>query len=109
MKESYTAEEFMALRHDRRKVLARAYRRLHGCTHEEAHEALRAHGASPEVVAERRRSKEHALRTQRPERNIPKRDDGCMVCGAVPYLSESLMCGPCTFGTADAIGEGDLW
>ncbi len=34
---------------------------------------------------------------------------GCEVCGQYPYFSESGMCGPCTFGTADALGEGDVF
>lgn len=44
----------------------------------------------------------------------PKTEDlegetgGCMICGQYPYLSQSGMCGPCTFGTADALGEGDI-
>jgi hypothetical protein len=39
----------------------------------------------------------------------PSVTDGCEVCGQFPYLSETGMCGPCTFGTADAIGEGDVY
>lgn len=31
----------------------------------------------------------------------------CSVCGETPIIRESGMCGPCTFGTADAIGEGE--
>ena len=34
---------------------------------------------------------------------------GCEVCGTFPYLSQTGLCGPCTFGTADAIGEGDVF
>lgn len=33
----------------------------------------------------------------------------CMVCEQeVPLIAETGMCGPCTFGTTDAIGEGEL-
>ena len=38
-----------------------------------------------------------------------KKVEGCIVCGQWPILSQTDMCGPCTFGTADAIGEGDVW
>jgi ribosomal protein L37E len=34
---------------------------------------------------------------------------GCEVCGQYPYFKDSGMCGPCTFGTADALGEGDVF
>lgn len=39
----------------------------------------------------------------------PRRPEfkGCDVCGAFPIVVESGLCGPCTFGTADAIGEGE--
>ena len=33
----------------------------------------------------------------------------CIVCGQSPTIKETRMCGPCTFGEADAIGEGDCW
>jgi hypothetical protein len=39
----------------------------------------------------------------------PEPAKGCEVCGQFPYLSETGMCGPCTHGTADAIGEGDVF
>jgi hypothetical protein len=31
----------------------------------------------------------------------------CDVCDQAPIIVESGMCGPCTFGTADALGEGE--
>lgn len=44
---------------------------------------------------------------------VPKKQprpvfQGCEVCGQTPIIRESGMCGPCTFGTADAIGEGEF-
>jgi DNA replicative helicase MCM subunit Mcm2 (Cdc46/Mcm family) len=34
---------------------------------------------------------------------------GCLSCGAlIPVLREMDMCGPCTFGGADSIDEGDM-
>lgn len=38
----------------------------------------------------------------------PKEFVGCQVCDQTPIIRESGMCGPCTFGTADAIGEGEF-
>lgn len=42
----------------------------------------------------------------KPLRPAPK-FKGCEVCGQVPIIVESGMCGVCTYGTADALGEGE--
>lgn len=30
--------------------------------------------------------------------------EGCLVCGAVPTVEETGLCGPCCFGEAETIG-----
>jgi hypothetical protein len=44
------------------------------------------------------------------ERYCPtcKKRKGCIVCGNFPIIRETEMCGPCTFGEADSIDEGDV-
>ena len=39
---------------------------------------------------------------------MPDKKKGCEVCGQFPVISETGMCGPCTFGTVAGTGEGEL-
>lgn len=59
------------------------------------------------------KSKQKKLKIQKPERQPPEKDrpeiqpdwsTSCDVCGSVPVVPITGLCGPCSYGEADTYG-----
>ena len=63
-------------------------------------------GSQQALTDHQARSQKHLAK--KPGRKPPSTEadweSPCSVCGSLPTVSETGMCGPCTFGEADTVG-----